>query len=255
MNKNTSTQLSNDKPILNNIKHRQIKSFVLRQGKITHGQQKALDKLLSVYGITYQHHPVDLIQSFGNSNPTIIEIGFGMGHGTIQTAKANPNNNYVGIEVHAPGVGSLLMQLDKNPVVTNLKIIQHDAKEVLQYMIPDDSITGFHIYFPDPWPKKRHHKRRIIQPQFIELLINKLKVGGYIHLATDWEDYALWMLDVLNSQTTLHNQSQTNDYITRPTDRPLTKFEQRGIKLGHGVWDLIFKKTVVILRASGIHKG
>jgi tRNA (guanine-N7-)-methyltransferase len=242
MNKNTSTQPSNNKPTLNNIKHRQIKSFVLRQGKITPGQQKALEKLISVYGVMYQHHPADLIKSFDNSNPIIIEIGFGMGHGTFQTAKDHPNNNYLGIEVHTPGVGSLLMQLDKNPDVTNLKIIQHDAKEVLQNMIPDNSITGFHIYFPDPWPKKRHHKRRIIQPQFIELLTNKLKVGGYIHLATDWEDYALWMLDVLNGQTRLHNQSLSDDYITRPAQRPLTKFEQRGIKLGHGVWDLIFRK-------------
>ena len=225
-----------DKPL------RRVQSFVLRQGKITTGQQKALDLLMPVYGIKYQSHPIDLDKCFDNSNPIIIEIGFGMGHGTIQTAKTNPNNDYLGIEVHAPGVGSLLMQLRDEPGITNLKVIQHDAKEVLQHMIPDNSITGFHIYFPDPWPKTRHHKRRLIQPQFVELLTSKLQTGGYIHLATDWEDYALWMLDVVSNQTSLHNQSQTSDYIMRPTDRPLTKFEQRGMKLGHQVWDLIFKK-------------
>jgi len=220
---------------------RQIKSFVLRQGKITTGQRNAIDSLGSTYIITYQEQPINLNKYFGNNNPIIIEIGFGMGHATWQIAKQNPHYNYLGIEVHSPGVGSLLMHIEDNQV-PNLRIIQHDAVEVLKNMIKNTSIYGFHIYFPDPWPKKRHHKRRIIQEKFVNLLIDKLIPNGYIHLATDWEEYALWMLDILNKEDRLINQSETHDYVLRPEYRPLTKFEQRGINLGHGVWDLIFKR-------------
>lgn len=220
---------------------REIRSFVLRQGKITKGQQNALETFLPIYGVDYQEQLINLNHAFKRDNAKIVEIGFGMGHATWQIAKANPDKDYLGIEVHLPGVGSLLMEIAEHDL-HNLRVIRHDAVEVLKKMIPDNSLDGFHIFFPDPWHKKRHHKRRIIQPEFVELLASKLKTGGYIHLATDWEDYAIWMLDILNVNTALHNTSPTNDYIERPDYRPLTKFENRGLKLGHGVWDLVFTK-------------
>lgn len=221
--------------------HREIKSYVLRQGKITPGQKNALERYLPVYGIDYQQIPVNLNDYFGRNNKKIIEIGFGMGHATWQIAKNNPEIDYLGIEVHLPGVGALLMQLEEHSV-KNLRVIRYDAVEVIKNMIPDNSIHGFHIFFPDPWHKKRHHKRRIIQDHFVELLAQKLHTGGYIHLATDWEDYAVWMLEILNRQKLLKNSSPSGDYIDRPEYRPLTKFENRGINLGHGVWDLVFEK-------------
>lgn len=218
-----------------------LKSFVLRQGKITLGQSRAIEELLPQYEINYSLELSDLNSYFGRDNPKIIEIGFGMGTATWQIAQNNPSNDYLGIEVHSPGVGSLLMQIKQNDI-KNLRIIQHDAVEVLKNMIYDDSISGFHIYFPDPWPKKRHHKRRIIQYEFVELLIKKLTPDGYLHLATDWQDYAIWMLDILSANKNITNCSENNTYIARPNFRPLTKFEQRGINLGHQVWDLMFKK-------------
>lgn len=222
----------------NNIQ-RDIRSFVLRQGKITSGQLKAINELLPKFGIEYNPQPCDLNAAFGRYNPKIVEIGFGMGHATWQIAKNNPEHDYLGIEVHLPGVGALLMQMRDNDV-NNLRIIRHDAVEVFKNMLADDILDGIHIYFPDPWHKKRHHKRRIIQTPFVELLAQKLKPGGYIHLATDWEDYALWMLDILNQETSLINQAADGKFVPRPGYRPLTKFENRGLKLGHGVWDLIF---------------
>ena len=224
----------------NTIK-REIKSFVLRQGKITQGQERALQELLPRYGIEYQNQVLDLNQAFTRTAPKILEIGFGMGHASWQIAKNNPENDYLGAEVHLPGVGSLLMLAEENNV-TNLRVIRHDAVEVLKNMITDNSLAGVHIYFPDPWHKKRHHKRRIIQTEFIKLICSKLKLGAYLHLATDWHDYALWMLDILRKEDSLKNTSSSNDYVARPDYRPLTKFEQRGINLGHGVWDLIFVK-------------
>ena len=221
--------------------HREIKSYVLRQGKITPGQKNALEQFFSLYGIEYQNSLVNLSTLFARENKKIIEIGFGMGHATWQIAKNNPDTDYLGIEVHLPGVGALLMQIEEH-AVKNLRIIRHDAVEVIRDMIPDNSIHGFHIFFLYLWHKKRHHKRRIIQEQFVELLSQKLESGGYIHLATDWEDYALWMLKILEQQKSLVNTSPTKNYITRPDYRPLTKFENRGINLGHGVWDLVFKK-------------
>lgn len=220
---------------------REIKSYVLRQGKITPGQKNALERLFPLYGIEYQNSLVNLSSLFARENKKVIEIGFGMGHATWQIAKNNPDTDYLGIEVHLPGVGALLMQIEEH-AVNNLRIIRHDAVEVIKNMIPDNSIHGFHIFFPDPWHKKRHHKRRIIQEQFVELLSQKLEVGGYVHLATDWEDYALWMLKTLEQQKSLVNTSPTKNYTTRPDYRPLTKFENRGINLGHGVWDIIYKK-------------
>jgi len=224
-----------------NLIKREIKSYVLRQGKITQGQKNALDQLLPKYGIAYQNTNIDLNTIFNRDSPKIIEIGFGMGHATWQIAKNNTDNDYLGIEVHLPGVGSLLMQVEENNVA-NLRVIRHDAVEVIKNMIPNNSISGFHIFFPDPWHKKRHHKRRIIQNEFIQLLTTKLVSNGYIHLATDWENYAIWMLEILKAQPQLINQSVTNDYVLRPDYRPITKFENRGINLGHGVWDLVFIK-------------
>ncbi len=186
---------------------------------------------------------VDLKMIFGRDNSKIIEIGFGMGKSTIQTALVNPDCDYIGIEVHPPGVGSLLMEIDQYKI-NNIKVIRYDAVKVIKDMIMDNTVEGFHIFFPDPWHKKRHNKRRIIQPKFVDLLCSKLKPGGYIHLATDWEDYATWMLDILNSNRQLINTSTTGDYIPRPSQRPATKFEERGISMGHGVWDLIFNKTI-----------
>ena len=163
-----------------------------------------------------------------------------MGHTTAEIAAAHPQNNYLGVEVHTPGVGSLLKEIQQRNL-SNIRIIQHDAVEVLSHMIPDHSLAGIHIYFPDPWPKKRHHKRRLIQPDFVALLVKKLAHGGYLHCATDWEDYALQMLEVLSGEPGLKNTSET--FATRPEWRPVTKFEQRGIRLGHGVWDLVFIHT------------
>jgi len=226
---------------LRQIKMRHVKSFVLRAGKITPGQQKALDNLLQVHGIEHVSSLVDLDIIFGRNNSKIIEIGFGMGKSTSETAIANPDFDYLGIEVHPPGVGSLLMEIDQYKI-NNVKVIRYDAVKVIKDMIMDNSIHGFHIFFPDPWHKKRHNKRRMIQASFIDLLCSKLKPGGYIHLATDWEDYAIWMLDILKSNSKLMNTSSTGDYVPRPLQRPETKFEQRGLSLGHGVWDLIFNK-------------
>lgn len=224
---------------------REIKSFVRRQGKITLGQQNAIDKLMPIYGINFSNQCIDLTTTFNCQNPLVIEIGFGMGAATWQIAENNPNINYLGIEVHTPGIGSLLMAINQHNL-SNIRIIQYDAIHVLQHMIPNCTVYGFHIYFPDPWHKKRHHKRRIIQEETIALLCSKLQPNGYIHLATDWEDYAIWMLNLLNQEPQLKNTSSTNDFIPRPIFRPLTKFESRGIKLNHKVWDLIFKKRSCI---------
>lgn len=224
-----------------NILHREIKSFVLRQGKITPGQQRALEELMPRYGVDYTPELIDLNQVFGRDNAKILEIGFGMGHATWQIAKTNPEQDYLGVEVHLPGVGALLMQIAEHEV-SNLRLIRHDAVEVLRHMLADNSLDGVHIFFPDPWHKNRHNKRRLIQAEFVNLLCQKLKPGAYLHLATDWQDYAVWMINVLKEIPTLSNQALDGDYVARPDYRPLTKFEQRGLKLGHGVWDIIYRK-------------
>ncbi|MES2407071.1 MAG: tRNA (guanosine(46)-N7)-methyltransferase TrmB [Pseudomonadota bacterium] len=217
---------------------RPIRSFVLRQGRMSVAQQRAHDNLKAVYGIPYAVQALDLAAAFGRDAPKILEIGFGMGDATAIIASAHPENDYLGIEVHGPGVGSLLNQIQER-ALTNLRIIQHDAVEVLRDMIPDASLAGVHIFFPDPWHKKRHHKRRLIKPDLIALIANKLVPGGYLHCATDWEDYAIQILDVLSGEPSLSNTA--DGYAPRPAYRPLTKFEQRGIRLGHGVWDIVFK--------------
>jgi tRNA (guanine-N7-)-methyltransferase len=176
---------------------------------------------------------------FGRAAPKILEIGFGMGETTAAIAAAHPENDYLALEVHNPGVGSLLKLIGEMGL-TNLRIIQHDAVEVLRDMIPEASLDGVHIFFPDPWHKARHHKRRLIQPPFISRLVQKLKPGGYVHAATDWQDYAEQMLEVFSAEPQLQNTA--NEYAPRPEYRPLTKFEQRGLRLGHGVWDLVFRR-------------
>lgn len=217
-----------------------IRSFVHRRSHITPSQQAALDQLLPQWAITYQKVRLDLDAAFKRSADTILEIGFGMGETTQQIAQARPHDNFLGVEVFNAGVGALLKRIDEAQL-SNIRIIQHDAVEVVRDMIAPQSLAGIHIFFPDPWPKKRHHKRRLIQPGFISLLAQRLAPGGYIHCATDWENYAQQMLSVLTGEPTLQNT--VSDYAPRPDYRPLTKFEARGLRLGHGVWDLIFRKT------------
>lgn len=219
------------------MEHRHIRSFVLRQGRVSPAQQRSLDTLMPRYGIPYSAQPLDLDHAFGRAAPKILEIGFGMGEPTAQIALAHPQNDYLALEVHPPGVGSLLKQIDAQGI-QNIRIIQHDAVEVLRDMVQDATLAGVHIFFPDPWHKARHNKRRLIQPPFIAALVQKLKPGGYIHVATDWQDYAEQVLAVLSAEPLLQNTA--TDYAAKPAYRPLTKFEQRGLKLGHGVWDLVF---------------
>jgi tRNA (guanine-N7-)-methyltransferase len=265
-----------------------IRSFVLRAGRLTAGQQRALDDLGPQFLVPFQHQPFDWASAFahlsrgslGGTRPRIVEIGFGMGETTAAIAQLRPEDDFLAIEVHLPGVGALLKRIGEVGL-TNLRLIRHDAVEVLEHMIAENSLDGIHIYFADPWHKKRHHKRRLIQQQFVELLASRIKPGGYLHLATDWHNYAEQMLLVLNRQASLHNtstkrvrietftsadvvaktgadgQSETKNeftptvedlegdhpgYAERPAYRPITKFENRGIRLGHGVWDLLYRK-------------
>lgn len=215
---------------------RTIRSFVLRQGRLTKGQEQALTHLWPIFGIDYQS---GTNIEFNHSQPTVLEIGFGMGASLVEMAKAAPSKNFIGIEVHKPGVGACLMAIEDNQL-SNLKVMCHDAVEVLENMIPDNSLDKVQIFFPDPWHKARHNKRRIIQPAFVNLISQKLKSGGILHLATDWQHYAEHMLEVLSNADAFTNLSPTNDYVPRPEDRPITKFEKRGQNLGHGVWDLQF---------------
>jgi len=217
-----------------------IRSFVHRRGHITQGQLEALERLLGIWSIPYRPQRLDPAAAFGRVAPTILEIGFGMGETTEKIALARPDDNFLGVEVFNAGVGAMLRRIEDS-AIPNLRIIQHDAVEVVRDMIAPDSLAGVHIYFPDPWPKKRHHKRRLIQPPFIKLLASRIAPGGYIHCATDWEDYAVQMLEVLQAEPLLQNTS--DGYAPRPDFRPLTKFENRGLRLGHGVWDLIFKRA------------
>jgi len=218
---------------------RAIRSFVLRQGHLTASQQRAIDEGMPRWGIEYQPQPLDLAQAFGREAPKIMEIGFGMGTATAEIAAANPQNDYLGIEVHSPGVGNLF-KLIAEQNLENLRLIRHDAVEVMDHMLPDACLDGVHIFFPDPWHKKRHNKRRLIQAPFIEKLVKKIKPGGYLHAATDWEDYAIQIMEVFSANAELQNTA--DGYAPRPAYRPLTKFEARGIRLGHGVWDIVFTR-------------
>lgn len=219
------------------FRHRPIRSYVLRQGRVSKAQQRAYDTLLPQYGIPFVREAIDLERVFDRSAPKLLEIGFGMGETTAQIAHAHPENDYLGIEVHTPGVGSLLKQIHEIGLA-NVRIVQHDAVEVLMHMIVPCVLDGVHIFFPDPWPKKRHHKRRLIQPAFVALLVERMKPGAYVHVATDWQDYAERVLAVLSAEPQLRNTAQ--GYAPRPAYRPQTKFESRGLNLGHRVWDIVF---------------
>lgn len=221
---------------------RRIRSFVRRQGRLTKGQQHALDHFWPVMGVEFSEEPLDLPTLFGREAPTTLEIGFGMGASLVTMAQARPEQNFLGIEVHSPGVGACLSSADEAGI-SNLRVMCHDAVEVLHKMIPDHSLTMVQLFFPDPWHKARHNKRRIVQPPFAELIKSKLKLGGVFHMATDWEPYAQHMLDVMSSMEGYTNLSADNDYVPRPASRPVTKFEQRGRRLGHGVWDLMFERV------------
>lgn len=216
-----------------------IRSFVHRRGHITQGQKEALSTVRDKWSIPYSQTLLDPAIAFGRTAPVILEIGFGMGETSEQIALARPQDNFLGVEVFEAGVGALLKRIEASSL-NNIRIIQHDAVEVLRHMIAPESLAGVHIYFPDPWPKKRHHKRRLIQPPLINLLASRMAPGAYLHCATDWEHYALQMLEVLSAEPTLVNTS--DGFAPRPDYRPLTKFEQRGLRLGHGVWDLIFRE-------------
>ena len=219
---------------------RHIRSFVRRQSRFSQAQERFHAEALPRFGIPYEPKPLDLDAAFGRQAPHILEIGFGMGETTASIAAANPQTDYLGLEVHTPGVGALCKRLVEQEL-SNVRIIQHDAVEVVRDMLPEQSLEGIHIFFPDPWPKKRHHKRRLIQSPFIALLATRLKLGATLHCATDWQEYAEHMLEVLMAEPLLSNTSA--DYTPRPSCRPLTKFESRGLRLGHGVWDLVFRRS------------
>jgi len=220
---------------------RKIRSFVRREGRLTPGQQRALDELWPRFGIEHDSGPIDLDAVFGRSAPRVLEIGFGNGASLAEQAIKHPDTDFLGIEVHRPGVGSLLQAIERDGLL-NVRVMQEDAVEIVRDQIEPATLDKVQLFFPDPWHKKKHHKRRIVQPKFIELLRQRLKPGGLFHMATDWGNYAEHMLEVMNNAEGFTNTSPTGDYVERPESRPLTKFEQRGHRLGHGVWDIIFKK-------------
>ncbi|HHL4077492.1 tRNA (guanosine(46)-N7)-methyltransferase TrmB [Burkholderia sola] len=224
---------------VNPLHRRRIRSFVTRAGRVSTGQRRALDEFGPRFVVPYAPELPDWNAIFGRSAPRILEIGFGMGASTAEIAAHRPGDDFLGVEVHEPGVGALLKLIGEQDL-TNIRIIQHDAVEVLEHMIAPESLDGVHIFFPDPWHKARHHKRRLIQPPLVAHLASRLKPGAYLHCATDWQNYAEQMLDVLGAEPTLENTAA--DYAPRPGYRPVTKFERRGLRLGHGVWDLVFRK-------------
>jgi tRNA (guanine-N7-)-methyltransferase len=219
---------------------RTVRSFVKREGRLTKGQAGAIERQWPKMGLSLADEMLSFKDVFNREAPVTLEIGFGMGHSLVEMAETDPDRNFIGIEVHEPGVGACLMAAEEAGL-SNLRVFHEDAVEVLKQCVPDNSLNCVQVFFPDPWHKKRHHKRRIIQPEFVELLVQKLESGGIIHLATDWENYAEHMLEVLNGSSALTNLSASGDYIPRPDSRPKTKFERRGEGKGHGVWDLQFK--------------
>ncbi|WP_323084527.1 tRNA (guanosine(46)-N7)-methyltransferase TrmB, partial [Providencia alcalifaciens] len=221
---------------------RRVRSFVRRQGRLTKRQEEALESEWAEMGIDFVNEPFDFAKLFNNSNPVTLEIGFGMGTSLVTMAAQNPDQNFLGIEVHAPGVGACLASA-KEENITNLRVMCHDAIEVLDFMIPNGSLAMVQLFFPDPWHKAKHNKRRIVQVPFAEKIRSKLIDGGVFHMATDWEPYAEHMLEVMTSVAGYENVSTSGDYVPRPESRPETKFEKRGQRLGHGVWDLMFKRV------------
>lgn len=229
-----------DRQMLYDPSERRIRSFVTRAGRLSTAQARALETLGPSYCLPFQKTPLQFDSVFERPAPTILEIGTGMGETTATIAALLTDKNFLGVEVHTPGVGSLLKLIGEKSL-TNLRLIQHDAVEVVRDMIAPASLAGIHVFFPDPWHKARHNKRRLIQGPFVELLTSRLMVGGYLHCATDWQEYAEQMLEVLSAEPTLKNSGQS--YAARPDYRPTTKFENRGLKLGHGVWDLMFTRS------------
>jgi tRNA (guanine-N7-)-methyltransferase len=227
------------KPMFYDPTEHRIRSFVTRAGRLSTAQARAIETLGPQFFLPYAKQPLDLVASFGRNAPTIFEIGFGMGETSAAIAAQMPDKNFIGVEVHTPGVGSLLKLIGEQRLL-NLRLIQHDAVEVLTHMIAPQSLAGAHIFFPDPWHKARHNKRRLLQAPLVQLLASRIATGGVLHCATDWQEYAEQMLAVLSAEPTLENT--VNGYAPRPDYRPVTKFENRGLKLGHGVWDLMFQK-------------
>lgn len=232
--------MKEDQPTEQERPKRGIKSFVKRGGRVTTGQARALQDLGARFILPYEPKPLDFAAAFGRDAPTILEIGFGMGEATAHIASVMPEKNFLCCEVHQPGVGALLKRIGEQGI-GNIRIVAHDAVEVIDHMIAPHSLAGVHVFFPDPWHKKRHNKRRLIQPSFVAKLASRLAPGGYIHCATDWEPYAQQMLEVLSAERALRNTAQ--GFAPKPFYRPLTKFENRGIKLGHGVWDVVFERA------------
>jgi tRNA (guanine-N7-)-methyltransferase len=221
------------------VQRRAIRSFVMRAGRMGPGQARALAELGPRFLMPYAPSVADLAASFGRVAPLVLEIGFGMGDATAAIAQSMPDTDFIGVEVHPPGVGALLKRIGEL-ALPNLRIIQHDAVDVLEHMVAPDSLAGVHLFFPDPWHKKKHHKRRLLQSDFVRLLASRIRAGGRLHCATDWRPYAEQMLAVLSAEPSLINTAP--GFAQRPAYRPLTKFESRGLKLGHGVWDLVFVK-------------
>jgi tRNA (guanine-N7-)-methyltransferase len=221
---------------------RPVRSFVRREGRFTTAQRRAVDSLLPKYGVPEGDEPINFTALFGRAAPVHLEIGFGNGEALAAMARLHPEINFLGIEVHRPGVGALLQRLETE-VLTNVRVISADAVDVLSRRIPDQSLSAMYLFFPDPWPKLRHHKRRLVQPGLVSLVCQKLQIGGLWHLATDWEDYARHMLAVLTEAEGFENASGPGQFAARPESRPLTRFERRGQKLGHAVWDLVFRRV------------
>jgi len=221
---------------------RTIRSFVMRAGRTTEGQQKALDDVWPIMGLEVKDGPVVFSELFGRDAPVVLEIGFGMGDSLIEMASQQPEKNYIGIEVHRPGVGRLLSRAQEAGL-SNIRVYAEDAIEVLAECIPDNSLDVLQLFFPDPWHKKKHHKRRIVQPEFAQTVRKKLKIGGYFHMATDWENYAEHMMEVMTSAEGYQNKAGEGVFSPQPDWRPVTKFQKRGERLGHGVWDLMFERT------------
>ena len=224
---------------MSDLARRPIRTYVLRQGRTTLAQARAHRELLPVWGIPFHPEPIDLARAFGRAAPKVLEIGFGMGETTAQIAATHPEIDYLGVDVHKPGVGSLLNRIDALGL-RNVRVIQRDVVEVLERMLSPASLDGVHIFFPDPWPKKRHHKRRLIQAAFVKLLASRMKPAAYLHVATDWEDYAQQILETLTQESAFANT--TDGFAPRPETRPETKFERRGVALGHRLWDVVFRK-------------
>ncbi|WP_193163161.1 tRNA (guanosine(46)-N7)-methyltransferase TrmB [Microbulbifer hainanensis] len=230
-----------DFPYRTEYKKKSIRSYVIRAGRMTEGQRRAFDNYWGPYGLSLFDGPLDPQAVFGRAAPLVLEIGFGMGDSLLAMAEAEPDKDFIGIEVHPPGVGRLINNAGKAEL-KNLRVYMADAVDVLNDCIDDGLLDRFQLYFPDPWHKKKHHKRRIVQPEFVQLICAKLKTGGLLHMATDWENYAEHMLEVLEAEPQLENTAGAGNYAPRPEFRPETKFERRGLRLGHGVWDLLYRR-------------